>query len=474
MAEVQLGYVDGKWVREEQCFDVVNPATGELVARVADLGRSTMQRAIDAAAAAFPSWAAETAHYRAALLRKWSELILSRQEGLAQLMTSEQGKPLAEARAEIAFGATYIEWFAEEGKRAYGDVIPTTRAGKRYLTLRQPIGVVAAITPWNFPNAMLARKLAPALAAGCTVVAKPAAETPLSALALAELAHAAGIPPGVLNIVPSTDADGIGRLICESPVVRALSFTGSTMVGKRLYAQCAGTMKKLALELGGNAPVLIFDDADLDQAVEAVLLAKFRNAGQTCVCANRILVQSGIHDAFAARYAERVRSFNVGAGHEPGVEIGPLINERAVEKVERLVSDALAKGARALVGGARHARRNCYQPTVLTGATPEMALHREEIFGPVAALFEFQTEDQAIAMANDTRAGLAAYVFTRDLARTLRTSAALECGIVSVNEGLPSVAVAPFGGVKESGLGREGGRDGLHEFMDTKYVCIAA
>jgi succinate-semialdehyde dehydrogenase/glutarate-semialdehyde dehydrogenase len=388
-------------------------------------------------------------------------------------MTAEQGKPLGEARGEVAYGASFLDWFAEEAKRAYGEVIPTAFSGKRYFTIRQAAGVAAAITPWNFPIAMLTRKAGAALAVGCTMVAKPAPETPLCALALARLAHEAGVPPGVFNVVTTSRAKEAGEALCRSPKVRVLSFTGSTAVGKQLYRQCADTTKKLALELGGNAPLLVFDDADLDKAIEGVMASKFRNAGQTCVCANRIFVQSGIYDAFAARLAQTVANLKVGAGTEPGVSIGPLINKKAVEKVDRLVKDALGKGATVRIGGAPHERgRYFYQPTVLESVAPGMQLLSEEIFGPVAPLVRFDDEASSIAMANEASVGLAAYAFTRDLSRSIRLAEALQVGIVSLNDGLPSVAVAPFGGVKDSGLGREGGRQGLDEYMDTKYVCI--
>jgi succinate-semialdehyde dehydrogenase/glutarate-semialdehyde dehydrogenase len=466
-------YVDGQWLSSEQQFAVVNPATGEPLANVADLSRPQIEAAVEAASQALGPWSAKTAHERAAILKRWSALILANQEALAQIMTAEQGKPLAEARGETAFGASFLDWFSEEAKRAYGDVIPTAFAAKRYFTIRQAAGVAAAITPWNFPIAMLARKAAAALAAGCTMVAKPAVETPLCALALAQLGYEAGLPPGVFNVVTTTRAGEAGEVFCQSPKVRVLSFTGSTAVGKQLYRQCADTSKKLALELGGNAPLLVFDDADLDRAIEAVMANKYRNAGQTCVCANRIFVQSGIYDAFAERLAQAVTKLTVGAGTEPGVTIGPLINAKAVEKVDRLVKDAVRKGATVRIGGAPHARgRYFYQPTILDGIAPGMNIMSEEIFGPVAPLVRFESESAAIAMANDVSVGLAAYAFTRDLTRSIRLAEALQVGIVSLNDGLPSVAVAPFGGVKDSGLGREGGHQGLDEYMDTKFVCI--
>ncbi|HLI65100.1 MAG TPA: NAD-dependent succinate-semialdehyde dehydrogenase [Caulobacteraceae bacterium] len=466
-------YVGGRWVDAKTTFDVTNPATGAVIAKVADLDAGGITAAIDAAVAAMPAWAAKTAHERAAVLHKWAGLLMQHQEDLAQLMTAEQGKPLTESRGEVAYGASFITWFAEEAKRAYGEVIPTMVAGKRYLTLRQPSGVAAAITPWNFPIAMLARKVGPALAVGCAMVAKPAEETPLCALAMARLADEAGVPAGVFNVVTTMDAAGAGRVLCEHPKVRVLSFTGSTEVGKILYRQSAGTMKKLALELGGNAPVLVFDDADLDRAVAASMASKFRNAGQTCVCANRLYVQAGIYDAFLERFTAAARALKVGPGAEAGVEIGPLINADAMAKVVRLVGDATAKGAKIELGGHADARGGqFYAPTVLSAVTAEMQVSREEIFGPVAPVVRFETEEEGIALANAASVGLAAYVFTRDLSRTIRVSEALEVGIVAVNDGVPAVAAAPFGGVKESGIGREGGRQGLDEYMDTKYVCI--
>ena len=468
---VGQAYIGGRWTDGERTFPVTNPATGEVIAQVADLRPEDARRAVAAAAEAFPAWAAKTPHERGAVLRRWADLMLRDQEALARLMTAEQGKPLAESRGEIAYGASFFEWFSEEAKRGYGEVIPTTHAGKRYVTLRQPAGVAAAITPWNFPNAMLARKAAAALAAGCTMVAKPAEETPLSALAMARLGEEAGVPPGVFNIVTTTDAPGVGRALCESPHVRVLSFTGSTEVGKILYRQSADTLKKLALELGGNAPLLVFDDADLDKAADAAMLSKFRNAGQTCVCANRLYVQSGVYEAFAAKFVQRVQALKVGPGDEEGVQIGPLINADAVAKVSGLMDDAVSKGAKVLAGGGP-ANGLFVQPTVLGDVVPPMQVLQIEAFGPLAPLTRFETEADAIRMANDTRYGLAAYVFTRDLARTFRVAEALEYGIVAVNEGLPSTAVAPFGGVKESGLGREGGRQGLEEYMETKYLCL--
>jgi succinate-semialdehyde dehydrogenase/glutarate-semialdehyde dehydrogenase len=471
--DLDSAYVDGQWVHGPSSFKVANPATGEVLAEVADLSSEQLERGIDAAAKAFPLWSSKTSHERAVILRRWSALINSNSEVLAQIMTAEQGKPLAEARGEVAFGATFIDWFAEEAKRAYGEVIPTAFAAKRYTTLRQPSGVAAAITPWNFPVAMLTRKAGAALAAGCTMIAKPAAETPLCALFLARLAHEAGLPAGVFNVVTTTRSAEAGEVLCRSSKVRVLSFTGSTAVGKQLYRQCADTMKRLALELGGNAPLLIFDDADLDSAVAGAMATKYRNAGQTCVCANRIYVQTGIYDAFVARFCTAVLQLKVGEGTEDGVSIGPLITPKAVHKVQSLVEDAVRKGAIMRVGGRIHDRGGSFfQPTVLENVKAGMRILDEEVFGPVAPLIRFETEAQALAMANDSAVGLAAYVYTRDLSRSIRMSEGLQAGIVGVNDTLPSVAVAPFGGIKDSGLGREGGRHGLDEYMDTKFVCV--
>jgi succinate-semialdehyde dehydrogenase/glutarate-semialdehyde dehydrogenase len=468
-------YVDGDWVPggAARRFVVTDPATGETLAEVADLDPADARAAIEAAAAALPAWSARTAKDRAGVLRRWFEAIMAAQEDLARLMTAEQGKPLAETRGEVAYGASFIEWFAEEARRAYGDVIPTHAAGKRILVLKQPVGVVTAITPWNFPLAMITRKVAPALAAGCTVVIKPPDETPLSALALAELAAAAGLPAGVLNVVTTTRAREVGLELTQNPLVRKFSFTGSTEVGKLLMAQCATTVKKVSLELGGNAPFIVFDDADIDQAVEGALVSKYRNMGQTCVCANRFLVQASVHDAFAEKLAARVRTMKVGNGAEAGVTQGPLITLEAVEKVERLLAGAVAAGARVEVGGHRHPLgRTFFEPTVVTGVTPQMAISREEIFGPVATLTRFETEAEAIRLANDTEYGLAAYFYARDLGRVFRVAEALEYGMVCVNDGLLSTEVAPFGGVKSSGLGREGSKYGLEEYLEIKYVLL--
>ena len=471
----QQAFIDGAWsdAITGATHAVVNPSTGAEIARVPDMGSDETQRAIDAAAQALPAWRARSAKDRAGLLRRWYELILANQEDLALLMTCEQGKPLAEARGEVAYGASFVEWFAEEGKRVYGETIPAPTPDKRLLAIRQPVGVTAAITPWNFPIAMITRKVAPALAAGCTSVVKPAEATPLCALALAELAQRAGIPAGVLNIVTTARPAVVGGVLTASPVVRKLSFTGSTPVGKRLMAQCADTVKRLSLELGGNAPFIVFDDADLDAAVAGAIASKYRNAGQTCVCANRILVQDGIYDAFAARLAEAAAALQVDDGLAAGAQVGPLINAAALEKVESLVGDALAKGARVVTGGARHPRGGqFYTPTVLAGITADMRIAREEIFGPVAPLFRFRTDEEAIALANDTPYGLAAYFYSRDIHRVWRVAEALEYGMVGINEGLISNEMAPFGGVKESGVGREGSRHGIDEYLEIKYLCM--
>ncbi len=467
-------FIAGAWAAADsgQTFPVTNPATGDELARVADCGIAETQRAIAAAEAALPEWRAKTATARATVLRRWHDLILENAEDLALLMTLEQGKPLAESRGEVRYGATFIEWFAEEGKRAYGDIIPPHMAGLRLLVTKQPVGVVAAITPWNFPNAMITRKVAPALAAGCTVVLKPSEETPLSALALAELASRAGFPAGVLNIVTGMDAPIIGKTLTDSTVVRKISFTGSTEVGKILYRQSAGTVKKISLELGGNAPFIVFDDADLDAAVDGAIGSKYRNAGQTCVCANRIFVQESVYEAFLEKFTAAVLKQKVGPGTEQGVSIGPLINAEALQKVQRLVSDATGKGARVLTGG--HALEGTfYAPTVLADISADMDILQEEIFGPVAPVIRFNTENEAIAMANDTPYGLAAYFYGRDVGRVFRVAEALDYGMIGVNTGLIATTVAPFGGMKESGIGREGSKYGLEEFLETKYVCLA-
>jgi succinate-semialdehyde dehydrogenase / glutarate-semialdehyde dehydrogenase len=472
------GFIDGAWTgaKSGATFKVTDPSTGSTIVEVADMGAAETRRAIDAAARALPAWRARPAKDRAAVLRRWYELILAHTEDLALLMTTEQGKPLAEARGEVAYGASFVEWFAEEGKRAYGDVIPTTSGDRRLFALKQPIGVCAAITPWNFPIAMITRKVAPALAAGCTVVAKPAEATPLSALALVELANQAGLPAGVLNLVvaDAPHAPEIGLEMCTNPTVRKVSFTGSTEVGRILLRQSADTVKKLSLELGGNAPFIVFDDADIDAAVEGALASKYRNAGQTCVCANRLYVQEGVYDEFARRLADKVSQFKVGSGVEPGVQIGPLIESAAIDKVEQHIADAVGKGAKVLLGGNRHALGGLFfEPTVLTGVTAQMRVAREETFGPVAPLFRFRTEEEAIAMANDTEFGLAAYFYSRDVGRIFRVTEALESGMVCVNSGILSNEVSPFGGVKQSGLGREGSKYGLEEYLEIKYLCLA-
>ena len=469
--------IDGVWCGADRgaTFAVTNPAGGERLAAVPDMGAAETRRAIEAANAAWPAWREKTARERAAVLRKWFELMLAHADDLALLMTSEQGKPLAEAKGEVLYAASFIEWFAEEAKRVYGDTIPATQADKRLIVVRQPIGVSAAITPWNFPAAMITRKVAPALAAGCTVVVKPAEQTPLSALALAELAQRAGFPAGVFNVVTGSaeSAPKIGGELTANPIVRKLSFTGSTEVGRLLMAQCAPTIKKVSLELGGNAPFIVFDDADIDAAVEGALASKYRNTGQTCVCANRLLVQAGIYDVFAAKLAEKVKQMKVGAGTEDGVVQGPLIDAQALAKVEAHIADALAKGAKVLTGGKRHARGGTFfEPTVIANVTPDMQCAREETFGPVAPLFRFTEEAEAVALANATEFGLAAYFFSRDVARCFRVAEALEYGMVGINTGIMSNEVAPFGGVKQSGIGREGSKYGIEEYLEMKYLCF--
>ncbi|MCG6859742.1 MAG: NAD-dependent succinate-semialdehyde dehydrogenase [Chromatiaceae bacterium] len=467
-------YIGGDWVSADDgaLLEVNDPATGEILARVASMGADETRRAIEAAEQAWHPWRKLTAAERSALLRRWQELMLEHQEDLALLITSEQGKPLAEARGEVVYAASFIDWFAEEGRRIYGDLIPPHQSDKRVLVLKQPIGVCAAITPWNFPAAMLTRKAGAALAAGCTLVAKPAEDTPLTALALGVLAERAGFPPGVLNLVVG-DPVRIGGELTSNPIVRKLSFTGSTQVGRLLMRQCADSVKKLSLELGGNAPFIVFDDADLDAAVAGAIQSKYRNSGQTCVCANRILVQDGIYDAFAERLVAQVADLKVGPGLGAGIAQGPLINRDAVEKVEAHIADALEKGARLIMGGARHTLGGTFfQPTVLADVTREMRLAREETFGPVAPLFRFRTEEEAVSMANDTEFGLAAYFYSRDLGRVWRVAEALEYGMVGVNSGIISTAVAPFGGIKQSGVGREGSRYGIEEYQEIKYVCL--
>ncbi|HMA88660.1 MAG TPA: NADP-dependent succinate-semialdehyde dehydrogenase [Burkholderiales bacterium] len=467
-------YIDGAWVAADskKTFPVDNPATGETIGVVPDMGAAETKRAIEAADRAWPAWRAKTAKERSAILRKWFDLMIANQDDLGLILTTEQGKPLAEARGEIAYGASFVEWFAEEAKRVYGEVIPPHQADKRILVLKQPIGVSAMITPWNFPNAMITRKAAPALAAGCTVVIKPAEQTPFSALAMAELAERAGIPKGVFNVITG-DAPTIGKEMCANPTVRKLSFTGSTEVGRILMRQSADTIKKLSLELGGNAPFIVFDDADLDAAVEGAIASKYRNAGQTCVCANRIYVQDKVYDSFAAKLAEKVKQFKVGAGTEAGVVIGPLIDQQGMKKVEEHVADATAKGAKVILGGKPHSRGGLFfEPTILTGVTQAMRVSNEETFGPVAPLYRFKTDDDAIAMANATEFGLAGYFYSRDIGRIFRVAEQMETGMVCVNSGILSTEIAPFGGVKQSGLGREGSKYGIEEYLEIKYLLL--
>ncbi len=467
-------FVDGRWIDADDgaTLDIVNPATGRKIGAVTECGAAETRRAIEAADRALPAWRDMLAAERSAIMRKWFELMLAHRADLALILTSEQGKPLAEADGEIAIGAAYVEWFAEEGKRVYGDVIPTVGKDRRLVVVKQPVGVCAAITPWNFPSSMITRKVAPALAAGCTVVIKPAEATPYSALALAELGVRAGFPPGVLNIVIGRAAE-IGSEMCANPTVRKLSFTGSTEVGRILMKQVAPTIKKISLELGGNAPFIVFDDADLDAAADGAIISKFRNAGQTCVCANRIFVQDKVYDAFAAKLAERVARFVVGDGTKAGVTQGPLINGEALAKVEDHVADARARGARIALGGKRSdLGGNFYEPTILTDVTDEMKIFSEETFGPVAPLIRFKDDAEAIRLANDSEFGLASYFYSRDLGRCWRAAEALEAGMVGVNTGLITTQVAPFGGVKQSGLGREGSKYGIDEFVEVKYICF--
>ena len=470
----QQCYLDGAWCAADdgRSFPVTDPASGQVLGSVPLMGAAETRRAIEAARLAQPAWRARTAGERARILRRWFELMLEHQEDLALLMTREQGKPLAESRGEIAYAASFIEWFAEEGKRVYGDVIPAAQADKRIVVTREPIGVCAAITPWNFPSAMITRKAGPALAAGCAMVVKPAEQTPFSALALAELAERAGVPRGVFSVLTG-DAPTIGGEMTANPTVRKLTFTGSTEVGIKLMAQCAPTVKKLSLELGGNAPFIVFDDADLDAAVEGAIMSKYRNAGQTCVCANRLLVQDGVYDAFAEKLGRAVAKLKVGSGLEAGVTQGPLIDEAAIAKVEELLTDATSKGARIVCGGKRHGLGGTYfEPTIVADVTPKMRVAREEIFGPVAPLYRFKTEAEAIALANDTEYGLAAYFYAGNVARVWRVSEALEYGIVGINTGIISTEVAPFGGMKSSGIGREGSKYGIEEFLEIKYLCM--
>ena len=470
----QQAYVDGKWADADsgKTVNVTNPATGEVIGTVPNMGVGETRRAIEAAERAFVAWRSKTAKERGAILRRWHDLMMANQEDLAVLMTTEQGKPLAEARGEVAYAASFIDWFAEEGKRAYGDVIPQTNNDRRFVVVKQPVGVVAAITPWNFPAAMITRKAGPALAAGCPIVIKPAMQTPYSALAMCELAERAGVPAGVIQVVTGR-ASEIGGEMTANPLVRKLTFTGSTEVGKILIQQCAGTVKKVSMELGGNAPFIVFDDADLDEAVRGALASKYRNTGQTCVCANRILVQEGVYDAFLDKFRNAVAGLKVGNGLQGDFTQGPLIDENAVKKVEEHIADAVEKGARVVAGGKRHALGGTFfEPTILADVTIGMKVAREETFGPMAPIFKFKTEEEAVRMANDTEFGLAAYFYTRDIGRVWRVGEALEYGIVGINEGVPSVEVAPFGGLKESGLGREGSKYGIDDYLEVKYLCM--
>jgi len=472
--QFEKAYINGQWVEADNktTISVTNPATGELIGTVPKMGATETRRAIAFASEALPAWRAKTAKARARILRTWFDLIIENQEALAQLMTAEQGKPLIESRGEIIYGASFIEWFGEEAKRVYGETIPGHVADKRLIVIKQPIGVCAAITPWNFPSAMITRKVGPALAAGCTIVLKPASQTPFSALALCQLAEEAGVPPGVFSCVTGS-ATEIGGELSSNPIVKKLSFTGSTEIGKLLLAQCATTVKKTSMELGGNAPFIVFDDADIDEAVKGAMISKYRNAGQTCVCANRILVQDSVYDVFVEKFSKAVSSLKVGNGADDGTIIGPLIDDRALAKVEEQVSDAVKKGGKVIVGGKRHSLGGSfYEPTVISGATKEMLAFKEETFGPLAPIFRFTTEAEAIALANDTQFGLAAYFYGQNISRVWRVAEALEYGIVGINEGLISTEVAPFGGVKESGLGREGSSHGIDDYLEMKYLCI--
>jgi succinate-semialdehyde dehydrogenase/glutarate-semialdehyde dehydrogenase len=472
----EQSYINGQWVSAEDgaTFAVTNPADGSLVADVPEMEVAGARAAIEAANAAWPAWRAKTAKERSAILRRWFDLMLANKDDLAAIMTAEQGKPLAESAGEIMYGASFIEWFAEEAKRMYGDVIPTHLADRRIITIKQGVGVVAAVTPWNFPNAMITRKAGPAMAAGCPIVIKPASETPLSALALAELAEQAGVPAGVFNIFTTKNSRGTGKELTESKLVRKFSFTGSTEVGKTLIRQCASTVKKVSMELGGNAPFIVFDDADIDAAVQGAVISKYRNAGQTCVCANRVYVQESVYDEFVTKFTAAVKELKVGRGEEAGVNIGPMITADAIDKVEELLADAKEKGAQVVEGGGRHELGGLfYQPTVVSGATANMAFATEEIFGPVAPVFKFSTEEEVIELANATEFGLASYFYARDLGRVFRVAEELEYGMVCVNDGILSTEVAPFGGVKESGIGREGSKYGMDEYIEIKYITLA-
>lgn len=472
----EQSYINGKWLLapDGRTFDVKNPADGEVIATVPEMDVAGASAAIDAAHIAWPVWQSKTAKQRSAIMRRWFDLVITHREDLAVIMTAEQGKPLAESAGEILYGASFIEWFAEEAKRIYGDVIPPHLPDRRIITIKQGVGVVAAVTPWNFPTAMITRKAGPALAAGCPIVIKPASETPLSALALAVLAEEAGVPAGVFNVLTTRNSAGVGRELTESPRVRKFSFTGSTEVGKILIRQCASTVKRVSMELGGNAPFIVFDDADIDSAVQGAVISKYRNAGQTCVCANRIYVQDGVYDEFVAKFTAAVQELKVGRGEQADVQIGPMISLAAIEKVEQLLGDATGKGARIVAGGGRHELGGLfYQPTVVGDVTAEMAFASEEIFGPVAPVFRFQSEEEVIALSNATEFGLAAYFYARDLGRVFRVAEALEYGMVCVNDGILSTEVAPFGGVKESGLGREGSKYGIDEYVEIKYITLA-
>ena len=472
--QFEKAYINGQWVEADNkaTISVTNPATGQVIGSVPNMGVAETRRAIDFANQALPAWRAKTAKERAKILRKWFDLIMQNQEPLAQLMTAEQGKPLEESRGEIAYGASFIEWFGEEAKRLYGETIPGHATDKRLIVIKQAIGVCAAITPWNFPSAMITRKAGPALAAGCTIVLMPASQTPFSALALCKLAEEAGIPPGVFSCVTGS-ATAIGGELSSNPIVKKLSFTGSTEIGKLLLAQCATTVKKVSMELGGNAPFIVFDDADIEAAVKGAIISKYRNAGQTCVCANRIMVQDSIYDVFVEKFTKAVAAFKVGNGSEPGTVIGPLIDDKALAKVEEQVNDAVKKGGKIMIGGKRHALGGSYyEPTVVSGATKDMLAFREETFGPLAPIFKFSNEAEAIAMANDTQFGLAAYFYSQNIGRIWRVAEALEYGMVGINEGIISNETAPFGGVKESGLGREGSQHGIEDYLEMKYLCM--
>jgi succinate-semialdehyde dehydrogenase/glutarate-semialdehyde dehydrogenase len=467
-------FINGKWITSDQTFSVTNPATGEVVANVPDLDETHTRSAIEAASAAFPAWSSLPAKQRSKILRKWFHLIMANRSDLGKLLTAEQGKPLKEGIGEIVYGAGFVEWFAEEAKRAYGDVIPNSAPGSRILAIKQPVGVVAAITPWNFPNAMITRKVAPAIAAGCTVVIKPAEQTPLSALALAELAEEAGFPPGVLNVITTNHPAKVGKELTSNPLVKKLSFTGSTEVGKRLYAACAPTVKKISLELGGNAPFIVFDDADIDAAIDGAIVSKYRNSGQTCICSNRLYVHDAVYDEFVAKYASRVAALPVGNGFEDASAIGPLIDTEGFDKVQNLVSDAVARGAKVVTGGEPHELGGTFfQPTVIANATAEMMVSSNEIFGPVAPVYRFTEEEDVITQANNTAYGLAAYFYGRDVGRIWRVAEALEYGMVGVNTGIISEVQAPFGGIKESGFGREGSKYGMDDYLNIKYINLS-